>query len=65
MEGPFTLKITTTITDGNGVEFVNDTLIRTMPGYADLVLFQGKFLNVGIELQKAAEAKAKAAAARK
>lgn len=59
MKEPITLEITVKVSDGDGQELVNDTLVRSNLEYADLVFFQGKMANVGAELQKAAELKAR------
>lgn len=59
MQEPISLEINIKVTDGNGVECGNDTFIRGNLQYSDLVFFQGKMSLVGIELQKAAELKAK------
>lgn len=59
MQEPIMLEVNIKVTDANGIECVNDTFTRANLDYADLVFIQGKLGAVGIELQKAAELKAK------
>ena len=59
MNEPLTLEVRIKVTDANGLDCVDDTFVRANLDYSDLVFIQGKLGQVGIELQKAAEAKAK------
>lgn len=58
MKEPITLKVHTTVTDGDGKIVVDDTLIRNELSYKALVTMQGAIGAAGAALQHAAEEKA-------
>lgn len=59
MEGPITFVANMRVINGEGKTVAVDSFERSELSYEDLVFFQGKITGVFVEMQKAAEAKAK------